>query len=222
MGQASVIIPAEVAIERLRAGNARFASRLRPSVRGWRADLVSGQNPFAVVLGCSDSRVPAEYVFDQGFGDLFVIRVAGNIVAPSLLGSVEFAVSKFGTRLIVVLGHTRCGAVEETLSALRSGERPATGNLRSITDRIRPALEPLGAAEGSGPILEQLLEATRANVRASLDRVRTGSAMLEEHLASGQVALVGAVYEVESGRVRFLDEPDPEHAWIHQTELFAD
>src|SRR5262249_8676874 len=111
------------ALDRLRDGNRRFASNQPASVflssRARRAELVAGQRPFAIVLGCSDSRVPAELVFDQGLGDLFVIRVAGNIVAPSQIGSVEFAVSRFGTPLVVVLGHSQCGAVTATLEELQ-------------------------------------------------------------------------------------------------------
>src|ERR671911_2640897 len=136
------MVPAIEALERLREGNARFASNMASSgallSHTQRAALAGGQQPFAIILGCSDSRVPAEIVFDQGLGDLFVIRVAGNIVAPSQVGSVEFAAEKFGTRLVVVLGHTYCGAVAATLEELQRPSETQSRNLRSIVDRIRP------------------------------------------------------------------------------------
>jgi carbonic anhydrase len=134
---------ASEALERLREGNRRFVSDLAKadglSSRSRRAELVTGQRPFAIILGCSDSRVPAEIVFDQGLGDLFVIRVAGNIVAPSQIGSVEFAAERFGTRLVVVLGHSQCGAVLATLEELQRPRESQSRNLRSIVDRIRPS-----------------------------------------------------------------------------------
>src|SRR6476659_6660416 len=132
------------ALDRLREGNARFvANESRPSDaadQALRARLVAGQAPFAIVLGCSDSRVPAELVFDQGFGDLFVIRVAGNIVAPSQVGSVEFAAARYGTPLVVVMGHSQCGAILATLEELQQPTSQSR-NLRSIVDRIRPSVE---------------------------------------------------------------------------------
>src|SRR5258706_13025023 len=112
-----------------------------------RRELAAGQEPFAIILGCSDSRVPAEIVFDQGLGDLFVIRVAGNIVAPSQIGSVEFAAERFGTRLVVVLGHSRCGAIQATLEELALPTEGKSRNLRSIVDRIRPSVEALMATD---------------------------------------------------------------------------
>ena len=125
------MISGREALKRLREGNKRFASDTmsRETVpnHARRADLVSGQEPFAIILGCSDSRVPAEIVFDQGLGDLFVIRVAGNIVAPSQVGSVEFAATRFGTRLVVVLGHSQCGAIVATLEELQRPAAPPRG-----------------------------------------------------------------------------------------------
>src|SRR5947199_2769695 len=135
------------ALVRLREGNRRFVASMAdtapPPSQTRRFALAEGQQPFAIVLGCSDSRVPAELVFGQGFGDLFVIRVAGNIVAPSQVGSVEFAVERFETRLAVVLGHTQCGAVAATLEELSQPQANQSPNLRAIVDRIRPAIEPL-------------------------------------------------------------------------------
>jgi carbonic anhydrase len=197
-----------VALARLREGNRRFAAgRSRPLAgRALRPDLVAGQAPFAIVLGCSDSRVPAELVFDQGFGDLFVIRVAGNIVAPSQVGSVEFAASRFGTRLAVVLGHSRCGAVLATLEELAGGPAGGSPNLRAIVDRVRPGVEPVLASRPGGPAEAVLDLAVRANVRAAVEQLRHGSALLERLGAEGGLAVVGALYALETGIVEFLDE----------------
>ncbi len=145
------MISAREALERLREGNRRFASGVRSSDTltspTRRSELTAGQEPFAIILGCSDSRVPAEIVFDQGLGDLFVIRVAGNIVAASQIGSVEFAAERFGTRLVVVLGHSQCGAVLATLEELQRPTESQSRNLRSIVDRVRPSVEALLATE---------------------------------------------------------------------------
>jgi carbonic anhydrase len=202
-------IAAGVALDRLREGNRRFASGMRSaedlSSLTRRAELVAGQQPFAIVLGCSDSRVPAEIVFDQGLGDLFVIRVAGNVVAPSQIGSVEFAAERFDTRLVVVVGHSQCGAVLATLEELRRpGETPSR-NQRSIVSRIRPAVEGLLASElGKDP--EALVrEAVRANVRASANQLRHGSEVLERLIEHEGLLVVGAEYSLESGLVHVFD-----------------
>src|SRR5688572_11520254 len=178
-----VKITALDALERLRMGNHRFASGMG-SVDGLsnhtrRAALVTGQEPFAIVLGCSDSRVPAELVFDQGFGDLFVIRVAGNIVAPSQVGSVEFAAARFGTRLVVVMGHSQCGAVVATVEELLGRATTQSRNLRSIVDRVRPPIETLMAGRPGLDPDTLLREAGRANVRAAVNHLRHGSELLE-------------------------------------------
>jgi len=200
-------LPADEALERLREGNRRFVSNA--SLRGpiltdaRRADLLAGQRPVAIVLGCSDSRVPAELVFDQGFGDLFVIRVAGNIVAPSLVGSVEFAAERFGTRLVVVLGHSQCGAILATIDELRRPTENQSKNLRSIVDRVRPSVEELLAA---GYDADALVErAVRANVRASADHLRHGSEVLERLIQTDGLRVVGAEYSLETGAVDFFD-----------------
>jgi carbonic anhydrase len=199
------------ALGRLREGNARFvANQLRTlehAHESRRAELVAGQAPFAIVLGCSDSRVPAELVFDQGFGDLFVIRVAGNIVAPSQVGSVEFAAERYGTSLVVVMGHSQCGAILATLEELGGGTASASGNLRSIVDRVRPSVATvIAAARGADP--NTLVgEAVRANVRASVDHLRHGSALLEGLIARNGLLIVGAEYSLETGVVDFFDSP---------------
>lgn len=203
------MIPAAEALERLRAGNARFVadSRSHATVvsRSHRGDLADGQEPFAIILGCSDSRVPAEIVFDQGLGDLFVIRVAGNIVAPSQVGSVEFAAGKFGTRLVVVLGHSRCGAVEATIEELQRPSASQSRNLHSIVDRVRPSVEALLATDLRHDPDALLRDAVRANVRVSARQLRHGSDLLEALIARDGLLVVGAEYSLETGVVEFFD-----------------
>ena len=202
------MISAVEALTRLQEGNSRFVSNqsgpaLWNSER--RAQLVTGQEPFAIVLGCSDSRVPAELVFDQGFGDLFVIRVAGNIVAPSQVGSVEFAAAGFGTRLVVVIGHSQCGAVSATVDELRGGQTNQSRNLRSIVDRVRPAVETVMASRKDHDRDSLISEAVRANVRASADHLRHGSELLERLIQTAGLLVVGAEYSLETGIVDFFE-----------------
>ena len=197
------------ALRRLREGNRRFVANVRD--RGAltdparRLELTAGQAPFAIILGCSDSRVPAELVFDQGLGDLFVIRVAGNIVAPSQIGSVEFAAERFGTRLVVVLGHSRCGAILATLEELGRPTEGQSRNLRSIVDRVRPSVEPLlGTTLARDP--EALVrEAVRANIRASTHDLRHGSDVLEQLIQHDGLLVVGAEYSLDTGAVEFFE-----------------
>jgi len=197
------------ALARLREGNRRFVANestggaARSDAR--RASLVAGQAPFAIILGCSDSRVPAELVFDQGLGDLFVIRVAGNIVAPSQIGSVEFAASRFGTRLVVVMGHSQCGAILAALDEVRGRAPAESRNLRSIVDRVRPSIDTL-VASGLHPDAPSIVDqAVRANVRAAADHLRHGSALLEQLIHRDGLAVVGAEYSLETGVVDFFD-----------------
>ena len=202
------MIPARQALDRLREGNARFAADVRSHAtiaRRTHRDFVDGQEPFAIILGCSDSRVPAEIVFDQGLGDLFVIRVAGNIVAPSQVGSVEFAASKFGTRLVVVLGHSRCGAVEATIEALQRPSATQSRNLHSIVDRVRPSVEALLATGLRDDPSALIRDAVRANVRVSASQLRHGSELLESLIAHEGLVVTGAEYSLESGIVDFFD-----------------
>jgi carbonic anhydrase len=197
------------ALEHLREGNRRFASGQGSvdglSSRARRDELVTGQQPFAIVLGCSDSRVPAEIVFDQGLGDLFVIRVAGNIVASSQIGSVEFAAERYGTRLVVVLGHSQCGAVLATLEELRGPDEGKSRHLRSIVDRIRPAVEGLLATELVKDPDALVAQSVRANVRASANQLRHGSEVLERLIEHEGLLIVGAEYSLETGLVRIFD-----------------
>ena len=199
------MIEAAEALERLSEGNRRFAAgnsnRNEADLRANLAELQAGQAPFAIVLACSDSRVPVEMIFDQGLGDLFVIRVAGNVVAPSQVGSVEFAATQLGAKLVVVLGHSNCGAVEATLMELRREQEHRSPNIRAIVDRIRPAIEPfIDDNDHVG-----LQEAVVANVRHSVGRLKHGSLILEQLIESGDLVVVGAEYSIERGEVNFLD-----------------
>jgi len=170
-----------------------------------RRALALDQFPFAIVLGCSDSRVPAELVFDQGFGDLFVIRVAGNIVAPSQVGSVEFAAAKFSTKLVVVMGHSGCGAITAAVEELLDGAKPESRNLSSIVDRVMPSVKAVIAGHGDSDRMSLIREAVRANVRASADHLRHGSALLEKLIQNDGLVVVGAKYSLDTGIVTFLD-----------------
>ena len=202
-------ISASEGLERLREGNRRFVSGVRSletlMSQTRRDEFVAGQEPFAVILGCSDSRVPVEIVFDQGLGDLFVIRVAGNIVAPSQIGSVEFAAERFGTQLVVVLGHTNCGAIDATLEALQQSNERQSWNLSSIVDRIRPSVEGLLATDLRQDHAALAREAVRANVRVSANYLRHGSEVLERLIQRNGLLVVGAEYSLESGLVEFFD-----------------
>ena len=197
------------ALEILKVGNARFVERLAQSdgptnVQG-PLELPGEQSPTAIVLGCSDARVPAEIVFDQGLGDLYVIRVAGNIVAPSLIGSVEFAVSEFGTRLVVVMGHTRCGAVQATINEIRRPAGPPSSNLASIVDRIRPHVESYVRNNPHEQSSAVWRGAVRANVHASVEELRAGSAIIKQLIAEEGLLVVGAEYCLGTGLVTFFD-----------------
>jgi len=203
------MLKATRALARLREGNRRFASDQAVasffSSPARRAELVSGQEPFAIILGCSDSRVPAELVFDQGFGDLFVIRVAGNVVAPSQVGSVEFAASRFGTRLVVVMGHSQCGVVVAALEELQGRGGRQSRNLRAIVDRVRPSVETVVASRRDADLETLMREGVRANVRASVDHLRHGSELLERLIRNDALMVIGAEYSLETGLVDFFD-----------------
>ena len=201
------MIAAIEALAALREGNQRFVTEQRRDdgdTTARRRALAVQQEPFAIILGCSDARVPAELVFDQGLGDLFVIRVAGNIVAPSQVGSVEFAAEAFGTRLVVVLGHSNCGAIHATLQQLARPWREQSRNLSSIVERIRPAVE--GLLDGQTRDLAELEQrAVRANIRMAADHLRHGSAVLEQLIRKDSLLVVGAEYSLETGVVDFFD-----------------
>ncbi len=203
------MISATEALEHLREGNRRFVSdgRRREVVTNQvrRGELATGQEPFAIILGCSDSRVPVEIVFDQGLGDLFVVRVAGNIVTPSQIGSVEFATMLFGTRLVVVLGHSRCGAVMATLDALQQPVDSRSPNVDSIVEHIRPSVEPLLAAAPRHDANALVQRAVRANISASANHLRHESEFLEPMIERDDLLVVGAEYSLDTGLVDFFD-----------------
>ncbi len=204
------MISGREALHKLQEGNSRFVAKTMSldSLLSYsrRAELAGGQAPIAIILGCSDSRVPAEIVFDQGLGDLFVIRVAGNIVAPSQLASVEFAAERYGVRLVVVLGHTQCGAILATLEELQSDEKHRSPNMSSIVDRVRPSVESLLLNETLKQNLDALVhQAVRANVRVSANQMRHGSKILEELIEKNDLLVVGAEYSLETGVVDFFD-----------------
>ena len=199
-------ITPDAALDRLRQGNARFVANEpeRNIDSKLRAALAAGQKPFAVVLSCSDSRVPTEIVFDQGLGDLFVIRVAGNIVAPSLIGSIEFAAQQFGTKLVVVLGHSNCGAVEATLEALRDPGDPGSRNIAAIVERVQPAVQSLLDEDPTLDRAELVDRAVRRNVERSVESILHGSPLIESLIDENRLRIVGAEYSLETGVVDFF------------------
>lgn len=208
----SSIVPAPAALIRLREGNSRFVSNVRSmdalASMSRRIDPLVRPSPFAIILGCADSRAPAETVFDQGLGDLFVIRVAGNIVAPSQIGSVEFAAERYGTQLVVVMGHTHCGAIAATVEGMDPTLAPRSRNLLSITDRIAPVVAPLMHTELAKDRAALLRAATRANVAASASHLRHGSRLIEELSIQRGLLVVGCEYDLETGVVDFFDGAD--------------
>ncbi len=202
---------AEQALEMLKQGNARFVENVQNPQSTLLASnaLTHVHEPFAIILGCSDARVPAEIVFDQGLGDLFVIRVAGNVVAPSQIGSVEFAAEKFGTKLVVVLGHSQCGAVTACVETLINPDQQFSPNLRSIVDRIRPSvynLHEIYTANGQDIDAQELINrGIKANVRMSVTQLKHGSRILEDAVNNGSLIIVGAVYDLDTGKVTFIE-----------------
>jgi len=198
------------ALNRLKAGNQRFVANVRDTSaetnESRRAQVLESQHPFAIILGCSDSRVPAEIVFDQGLGDLFVVRVAGNIVTPSLLGSVEFSAVQHGARLVVVMGHTKCGAIQATVGELKQPSSDLSPNLQSIVDCIQPSVEKLVEEETDESKLISL--ATKANVRASVAQLRNSSEVLNDLVSNDGLQIIGAEYSLETGKVEFFEEAD--------------
>lgn len=203
------MVSAKDALDELRDGNRRFVAgefdAASIASRAHQAGMSGGQNPFAIILACSDSRVPVELVFDQGFGDLFVIRVAGNVVAPSQIGSIEFAASQFGTKLVVVLGHSNCGAVIAALKELALEQTHRSPNLRAIVDRVRPAIEPVLDAHKNSDTDTLTSAAVRANILASVERLSHGSLILEQLINDDKLTVVGAEYSIETGEVDFFD-----------------
>jgi carbonic anhydrase len=204
------MIDATTALARLKEGNKRFVNGVRSLDKllshANREVHLAGQHPFAIILGCSDSRVPAEIVFDQGLGDLFVIRVAGNIVAPSQVGSVEFAAEQFKTRLVVVMGHTHCGAIKATLDDMRQPKEGNSQNIQSIVGRISPSLVPFMHTDVWHKPDELLQQATRANILASVNHLKHSSSVLEDLVAHEGLVIIGAEYDLQTGQVSFFED----------------
>jgi len=197
----------DLALQKLMEGNKRYVAATENgselTMTAKRQDVCKGQKPFAVILGCSDSRVPAELVFHQGLGDLFVIRVAGNIVAPSQIGSVEFACQQFGTQLVVVLGHTHCGAISATVDALLGDPDTLSPNLASIVDRVTPAVHPVVMREQNTNRDDLVQCAMRANIEQSVQGLQMRSRILRGMVEKEQLKIVGAEYSIETGVVDF-------------------
>jgi carbonic anhydrase len=205
-------VPAQEALTRLREGNERFAAIKHSSdkdpTRARRQELAGGQHPFAIILSCADSRVPSELIFDQGLGDLFVIRVAGNIVAPSLVGSVEYAAAVLGTQLVAVVGHSSCGAVKAAVDHVLSGEAVPSSNIADIVNRVRPAVDTVVDVTGRDRPMDELMhQCVRANVRLSVAQLRNGSPVLEGLRQDGKLMVVGAEYDLSTGVADFFDVP---------------
>lgn len=202
------MLTAQQVLQRLKEGNQNFVDgkvNFKQLSHQERTSLAKEQNPFAIILGCSDSRVPAEMVFDQGLGDLFVIRVAGNVVAPSQVGSVEFAAARYDCPVVVVLGHSHCGAIQATIETLLDPENQPSQNLLSIVNRVRPAVEMLIQTELKNDVEKLSKHAVQANVFASVNQLRHGSAVLEKLIEQGKLMVVGAEYSLETGKVTFFD-----------------
>jgi len=202
-------VSAHVALNKLRDGNQRFVSgntkRSTALDQMRRNETIAEQKPYAIVLGCSDSRVPSEIIFDQGLGDLFVVRVAGNIAADSQVGSVEFAAERFGTRLVVVLGHSECGAVAAALEQAEFPTHSRSPYLDAIIDHLRPTVRAL-LKHDSQPSPDELTKlAVRANIRTSVNHLTFGSEILAELIEKDGLVIVGAEYSLRTGAVQFLD-----------------
>ncbi|NNE94079.1 MAG: carbonic anhydrase [Verrucomicrobiales bacterium] len=202
--------PAHQALERLREGNRRFVSDSTASTarigEARRNEVASSQAPFAIVLGCSDSRVPVESIFDAGLGDIFTVRVAGNVATPAQIGSIEFAAANFGSRLVVVLGHSGCGAIRATIDVVKQQSDPGSPGLNAIVDQIRPAVEDLlNSGVPTGDSDELMEKATRLNVRSSANHLRKESAILRDLISRENLLVVGAEYSLASGEVEFFD-----------------
>jgi len=204
------VLSAAAALDRLRAGNRRFVASARDRDLDWeharRLDLQHTQWPFAIVLGCSDSRVPLEMIFDQGLGDLFVVRVAGNIAAPTQIGSIEFAAMRFDTPLVVVLGHSLCGAVAAAVDRRFSGEGRDSPHLGEVVRRIQPVVEAMRDAHPRLDRDDLLAASVRENARATAALLTRESTLLARRVMNGQLRIVAAEYALASGRVRFLED----------------
>ena len=198
------MLSAEKSLERLKEGNRRFVSGEITGLATFgpkdREQLVIGQQPFAIILGCSDSRVPIELLFDQGFGDLFVIRIAGNIVARSQLGSVEYAIQELGVKLVVVMGHAHCGAVSAAITASSDGVVPNAEHLNYVVEKIKPSL----LVDGDNQEIT-LDNSIRSNTRRSVQCLKSESAIIKKHAEKNDICILPAHFSINTGEVEFLD-----------------
>ena len=193
----AALTPAKT-LDLLKEGNARFAAG-KPKKRDWAADVkatAKGQYPYAAVVSCMDSRAPMELVLDQGLGDIFGVRVAGNVIDTDILGSLEYAVKAVGVKLIAVVGHTHCGAIHGAV------DNVDFGNLTALLKQIGPAIASSGP--GSGKDEAYLDKVARANVRQSMREIREKSPIAREALDAGKVGLVGGMYDIDTGKVVFM------------------
>jgi carbonic anhydrase len=198
------------ALKLLVEGNKRFVSGLRsvetePTIARLKELAEKGQTPFAIVLTCSDSRVPTEMIFDRGLGDIFVIRVAGNVVAPSVIASVEFAALNFGTPICVVMGHSACGAVKAAVSAEATGSHAATRNLEKLVLKVRPAVRWALRSTKCDTEAELLHQATLCNVRRNARLLKKRSTVIDDLTNEQKLMVVSAYYDLHTGRVLFDD-----------------
>lgn len=202
-------LDASEAIQILKDGNKRFLAGQSIQTPGLSLKKLknfaeNGQIPKAIILCCSDSRAPVEMLFDQDIGDLFVIRVAGNVVAPSLVGSVEFAASTFGTNLVVVMGHTQCGAVKATLDHIEGVHTIASENIHDIVSRIKPHIFPISQIHDA-TYQEKLTQAVLTNIIASVGQLSHSSRLIEGLVSNGSMQIVGALLDLYTGEVNFLE-----------------
>ncbi|PJE79859.1 Carbonic anhydrase 2 [invertebrate metagenome] len=200
-------LSAEAALHVLKEGNQRFISGNNTHIRQTpeqRQELAKGQHPFAVILACSDSRVPVEQIFDQPAGSIFVVRVAGNIAAPTQIGSIEFALTQFDSPLIIVMGHTNCGGIQSAIDVIMNPQQPLSPNLRAITDRIIPSIEPMVKSLDHNHRKELVANAVKENVRVAVKHLQHNSATIEERIRHNQVCILGAEFSQATGKVQFL------------------
>lgn len=196
---------AQEAIKLLKEGNQRFVANKR-QIDPHGDDHAVDENPIAIVLGCSDHRAPPDIVFDRGLGDLFVIRVAGNIVTPTQLGTIEFAAQTFGPRLIVVMGHSRCGAIQATIQTRHKNATPGSPNLDSIIKRMLPAIDAHLDSETDPTDLDFIRQVTHTNVFNSIRDLRAHSQIIADLMDNDNLLIVGAYYDMVSGRVEFIEQ----------------
>jgi carbonic anhydrase len=212
IGPAVTNVPHDECLEKLKAGNERFLKgtseiQLTNTLNKLKEQAAKGQKPHTIILSCADSRAPVEMLFDQDLGDVFVIRVAGNIVNPSVIGSIEYAVASFGTQLVVVMGHTLCGAVKATVDNIGTATGVPTEAIHDIVTRIKPNI--FNTCKDCGIPKEELMtRCVEANTLASVHELTNASRLLERSVAKGRLRIVGSVFDLNNGEVYFLEEEE--------------